>query len=86
MKKNVSGGDGVNEFIPTNIEFAANSKSQEEEKILKLVISVGRALSISERIGIMWEQIGGPFAFFYGIIAGLSPWIIKEVKKRINKK
>ena len=54
--------------------------------MLKLVISVGRALSISERIGIMWDQIGGPFAFFYGVIAGLSPWIIKEVKKRINKK
>jgi hypothetical protein len=80
IKKNESGGDGVNELVPINIE------SQEKEKMLKLVISVGRSLSISERIGIMWEQIGGPFAFFYGIIAGLSPWIIKEVKKRINKK
>jgi hypothetical protein len=81
IKKNESNGGGnVNEFVPINIE------SQEEEKMLKLVISVERSLSISERIGIMWEQIGGPFAFFYGIIAGLSPWIIKEVKKRINKK
>ena len=80
IKKNESGSDGVNEFVPINIE------SQEEEKMLKLVISVGRSLSISERIGIMWDQIGGPFAFFYGVIAGLSPWIIKEVKKRINKK
>ena len=70
----------TNELVPINI------KSQEEEKMLKLVISVGRSLSISERIGIMWEQIGGPFAFFYGIIAGLTPWIIKEIKKRINKK
>ncbi|HSF00937.1 MAG TPA: hypothetical protein VLA48_08600 [Nitrososphaeraceae archaeon] len=81
IKKNeTSGGGDINEFVPINIE------SQEEEKMLKLVISVERSLSISERIGIMWEQIGGPFAFFYGIIAGLSPWIIKEVKKRINKK
>jgi hypothetical protein len=80
LKKNESSGGGVNEFVPINIE------SQEEEKMLKLVISVGRSLSLSERIGIMWEQIGGPFAFFYGVIAGLSPWIIKEVKKRINKK
>jgi hypothetical protein len=79
IKKNGSSGD-VNKFVPSNIE------SQEEEKMLKLVISIGRSLSISERIGIMWEQLGGPFAFFYGIIAGLSPWIIKEVKKRINKK
>jgi hypothetical protein len=78
IKKNES--SDANELVPINI------KSQQEEKMLKLVISVGRSLSISERIGIMWEQIGGPFAFFYGIIAGLTPWIIKEVKKRINKK
>jgi hypothetical protein len=78
IKKNES--SVANELVPINI------KSQQEEKMLKLVISVGRSLSISERIGIMWEQIGGPFAFFYGIIAGLTPWIIKEVKKRINKK
>lgn len=78
IKKNESSGS--NESIPINIE------SQEEEKRLKLVISVGRSFSISERIGILWEQIGGPFSFFYGVIAGLSPWIIREVKRRINKK
>jgi hypothetical protein len=78
IKKNES--SSVNEFIPINIE------SQEEEKRLKLVISVARSLSISERIDIMWQQLGGPFAFFYGIIAGLSPWIVKVIKKRINKK
>jgi len=81
IKKNESNnGDNINKFVPSNI------KSQEEIKILKLVISVERSLSTSERLGIMWKQVGGPFTFFYGIIAGLSPWIIKEVKKRINKK
>lgn len=78
IKKNESSGS--NESLPINIE------SQEEEKRLKLVISVGRSFSISERIGILWEQIGGPFIFFYGVIAGLSPWIIREVKRRINNK
>jgi hypothetical protein len=87
LKKNVT-----NELLPITIkrqqegERLKLAKSEQEEKMLKLVISVGRSLSISERIGIMWEQIGGPFAFFYGIIAGLTPWIIKELKKRINKK
>lgn len=55
------------------------------EKTIKLIVNVDKSFSLSERIGKSWEHIGGPFTFFYGIIAGLSPWIIKEIKRRINK-
>lgn len=72
---------GINKSVPINIQ---SQEGQEEEKRLKLVINVARSLSLSERIDIMWQQLGGPFAFFYGIIAGLSPWIVKVIKKRIK--
>jgi hypothetical protein len=78
------------EFIKKNesdviISIPGKIESQEEEKRLKLIVNIEKSISLPERIGKFWEHIGGPFTFFYGIIAGLSPWIIKEIKRRINK-
>jgi hypothetical protein len=35
-----------------------------------------------EDIGNFWNNIGGPASFFYGILAGLVPWIYNSIKKR----
>jgi hypothetical protein len=77
IQKNESNG---NNFVPF-----MERESQQKEKTVKLTVNVDKSFSLSERIGKSWEHIGGPFTFFYGIIAGLSPWIIKEIKRRINK-
>jgi hypothetical protein len=35
-----------------------------------------------EEVGKFWSNIGGPASFFYGILAGLVPWIYNSVIKR----
>jgi hypothetical protein len=77
IKENEKNASEINPFVP--------KKSHVNIQTKKLIVNIDKSYSLPERIGKFWENIGGPFTFFYGIIAGLSPWIIKEIKRRINK-
>jgi hypothetical protein len=33
-----------------------------------------------------WNKLGGPIAFFYGVLAGISPWLYKKIMKSIRKR
>jgi hypothetical protein len=32
-----------------------------------------------------WSKAGGALSFFYGVLAGISPWIFTKIKEQRNK-
>lgn len=83
----------IKEFIPSSAS-SANSKEipqQSEEKsqnvigISSMLVTVSDPLTLLDKISEFWSKVGNPLQFFYGVLAGLSPWIYKELKNKIKK-
>ena len=62
------------EFVPDISEniFAQSS----------ILVSILEPPTWDENVGKFWSNIGGPASFFYGILAGLAPWIYNSIIKR----
>jgi hypothetical protein len=51
----------------------------------KILVTVLEPPAWDESVKNFWDNIGGPTSFFYGIIAGLVPWIYNSIKHKKNK-
>jgi hypothetical protein len=47
-----------------------------------VLVTVLEPSTWDEEVRNFWNNIGGPASFFYGILAGLAPWIYNSLKKR----
>jgi hypothetical protein len=47
-----------------------------------ILVNILEPLTWDEDVGKFWSNIGGPASFFYGILAGLAPWIYNSIIKR----
>ena len=84
----------IKEFIPSSAS-SGNSNSgipqQSEEKsqnvigISSMLVTVLDPLTLPDKISEFWSKVGNPLQFFYGVLAGLSPWVYKELKNKIKK-
>ena len=84
----------IKEFIPSSAS-SGNSNSgipqQSEEKsqnvigISSMLVTVSDPLTLPDKISEFWSKVGNPLQFFYGVLAGLSPWVYKELKNKIKK-
>jgi hypothetical protein len=50
-----------------------------------LLVTIQEQLTLPDQIKEFWSKVGDPLTFFYGILAGISPWIYTKIKER-NKK
>lgn len=39
-----------------------------------------------DSISIAWNKLGGPISFIYGVLVGISPWLIKKIREFIMKR
>jgi len=65
------------------------SPPYESENIISestIMITVQDPLTLSDRVSDFWNKLGSPIAFFYGIIAGILPWLLVRIKNKLNKK
>jgi hypothetical protein len=51
----------------------------------KILVTILEPPAWDENVKNYWDNIGGPTSFFYGIIAGLLPWIYNSIKNKKNK-
>jgi hypothetical protein len=49
-------------------------------------VTVEEPLTYVDKISDVWNKLGNPIIFSYGILAGLSPWIFGKLKERLKKK
>ncbi len=60
-------------------------KSQNIITQSSFTINVKEPLSVLDRISAVWDKLGGSLLFFYGIIAGLAPFLYTKIKERNSK-
>jgi hypothetical protein len=65
-------------------EFILPQENEEISKQAILGIDVLPPLTIEENISNFWNVYGSPLAFVYGIAAGLAPWIVTVVKRKLK--
>ena len=51
-----------------------------------LLVTIQEQLTLPDQIKEFWSKVGDPLVFFYGILAGISPWIYTKIKERYKKK
>ena len=49
-------------------------------------VTVEEPLTFVDKISEVWNKLGNPITFSYGVLAGLSPWIFSKLKERLKKK
>ena len=64
-------------------EFILPQENEEVSKQVILGIDVLPSLTIEEMISNFWNVYGSPLSFVYGIAAGLAPWIVTVVKRKL---
>ena len=77
------------DFIESqNQSFIPSSLIQRENMSLNdsFLVTIIPKLSLIENVGNIWKDLGGPIVFFYGILAGISPWLIKRLRDKIKEK
>jgi hypothetical protein len=65
-------------------EFILPQENEEVSKQVILGIDVLPSLTIEEKISTFWNVYGSPLSFVYGIAAGLAPWIVTVVKRKLQ--
>ncbi len=83
----------IREFIPSSanssnsnlIPLQTEEKSQNVLGRSSMLVTVLDPLSPLDIMSMFWNKVGNSIQFFYGVLAGLSPWIYKELKNRIKK-
>lgn len=50
-----------------------------------VLVTILEPLTWIDQVDELWDKLGSPLTFFYGILAGLSPWIYTRLRKQINK-
>jgi hypothetical protein len=65
-------------------EFILPQENEEVSKQVILGIDVLPSLTIEEKISNFWNVYGSPLSFVYGIAAGLAPWIVTVVKRKLQ--
>jgi hypothetical protein len=76
IKANAS---NISSFLPPSVK-PENMITQSS-----LLVTIQEQLTLPDRIKEFWSKVGDPLTFFYGILAGISPWIYTKIKER-NKK
>jgi hypothetical protein len=66
-------------------EFILPQENEEISKHAILGIDVLPPLTIEEKISKFWNVYGNPLFFVYGIAAGLAPWVVTTVKRKLQK-
>jgi hypothetical protein len=66
-------------------EFILPQENEEISKHAILGIDVLPPLTIEEKISKFWNVYGNPLFFVYGIAAGLAPWVVTTVKRKLKK-
>ena len=49
-----------------------------------LLLTLQEPLTLIDNINDIWNKVGAPISFIYGILAGISPWIFTKVKERLK--
>jgi hypothetical protein len=49
-----------------------------------LLLTLREPLTLIDNIGDFWNKVGAPISFFYGILAGISPWILTKIRERLK--
>lgn len=59
---------------------------QGEDKVVKssILIEVEPSATVPDQISEIWNKLGGPLTFLYGVIAGLSPIIFRTIRKKMK--
>jgi hypothetical protein len=65
-------------------EFILPQENEEVSKQVILGIGVLPSLTVEEKISNFWNVYGSPLSFVYGIAAGLAPWIVTVVKRKLQ--
>jgi hypothetical protein len=66
----------------SNMTLPRFESSQNIATESSMMVTVQEPLSGIDMISEYWNKLGAPFTFIYGIIAGISPWIVSKLKKR----
>ena len=69
-----------------DVRFSHLNTSQIENILTQtsMVVTINEPPSFLDQVGFAWEKLGGPISFFYGIVAGMSPWIYGKIKKSVK--
>ncbi len=70
----------------SDVRFSHLDTSQIENILTQtsMILTINEPPGLADEIGSYWEKLGGPVAFFYGIIAGISPWIYEKIRKSVK--
>jgi hypothetical protein len=64
-------------FLPASILTSENIFTRST-----LLVSVTEPFTLIDIIDTFWSKVGGALSFFYGVLAGISPWIITKIKEQ----
>ena len=70
----------------SDVRFSHLNTSQVQNILTQtsMVLTINEPPSFVDQIGSGWQKLGGPVSFFYGIIAGISPWIYYKIRKSVK--
>jgi hypothetical protein len=71
--------DSASNFLPHSARISENIFTQSS-----LAATLLEPLTAVDQVSIFWEKLGAPISFFYGILAGISPWIYTKIKERVK--
>lgn len=75
------GTNNTSNFIPDVSDVSENIFAKSS-----ILVTILKPPTWDEDIKKFWDNIGGPTSFFYGILAGLIPWIYSSIKNRKKKR
>lgn len=79
------------ELIDVRSESVVDNPSlppSESENIISestMMVTVQEPLTTIDKFNDFWNKLGSPITFFYGVLAGILPWILAKIKERFNK-
>ena len=81
----------ITEFIPrkATIDFPIPQTQNASQNVISqstMRIAIEEPLTIEDKISGFWNKLGNPITFFYGVMAGISPWIYSKLKEKSKKK
>jgi hypothetical protein len=79
MSKSSIPSSNTNPFIPQSEEKSQNVLGQST-----MLITVLDPLNWQDQISEFWSKVGNSIQFFYGILAGISPWIFSKLKNKLK--
>jgi hypothetical protein len=69
----------TNSPIPQSEEKSQNAISQST-----MLVTVLDPLSWQDQVNEFWSKVGNSIQFFYGVLAGISPWLFNKLKNKLK--